>query len=293
MHTDWRVPVLASYAYLRSAPKDAVKWIYDAAENKEIELLVDSGAFTALNAGKEIRLDEYLSFLAEYQSIFCGYMQLDKLGDPVTSEKNLGIMRDKGFSPIPIHVRGDDRARMDELFTVSDWVALGGFRRPQRGPAPKSYVKVKMEWAAGRRVHWLGYVDVKMVSAFRPYSCDCSTWLSGILYGTVSMYKGNGTWARVNRRDKSKLPLEPWQASLLSQCGFTVADFYDDRNWKEDTRNGIKGVRCLPLMVSAMSWVRFSYEVFRRFGTRLFIATAVSDVQTKALGKAVRVLHGH
>src|SRR5215213_5160494 len=186
-----KLPLLISYAYLRSERPENIERLLT---HPYIELLLDSGAFTAMNAGVEIKLDEYIEFCLKWKDHLFGYMALDKIQDPATTEKNLHLMLEAGLHPIPVHVLGDDERRMDELFEMSSWVAMGGLRRPHRGPAPYSYIKKKMEWAKGRDVHWLGFTNKPMLEAFQPFSCDCSSWMAGAMYGRVAIYPGSGRW---------------------------------------------------------------------------------------------------
>ena len=45
------------------------------------EVLIDSGAFTALNAGREINLDEYMEWLDKWKRHLHGYLALDVIGN--------------------------------------------------------------------------------------------------------------------------------------------------------------------------------------------------------------------
>ena len=178
-----KVTVLISYAYARIYLESFAR----IAENPHVELLLDSGAFTAKNTGQDIRLEDYCDFLRTWKHRICRYISLDVIGDPKQTDFNFREMVRAGFSPVPVHVLGDDKRRMNELFEASDYVALGGLKRPGKGPASKSYVLEKMKWAAGRNVHWLGYTKPAMLTALHPYSCDCSTWNSGIRYGKMAV----------------------------------------------------------------------------------------------------------
>lgn len=273
-----KFPLLISYAYLRDA-QYTLDWLIEITRELDVELFLDSGAFTAFNSGREIELDEYIGFLKEHHSMFFGYMQLDKLQDPAVSAANLREMKRAGLKPIPIHVFGDDQKRMDELFELSDVVALGGFRRPHRGAAPKNYVVEKMRWAAGRNVHWLGYTNLKMVQSLTPFSCDCSSFTQGVRYGNLSFYLGGGTWKLVSRGEKAKEVVTSKMNELLESAGYSEADFYNDECW---TGNNIG------LKVNALSWIRYILDVRKRFGTRVFLASTLSKVEVDTFNRLIR-----
>jgi hypothetical protein len=55
-----KLPLLISYAYLREEKPETIERILT---NPLIELLLDCGAFTAMNAGAEISLSEYIEFI--------------------------------------------------------------------------------------------------------------------------------------------------------------------------------------------------------------------------------------
>lgn len=276
--TRQKLPMLISYFYLREQSEASLRRVIT---NPNIELLVDSGAFSALNVGAEITLDEYLEFCHKWKDYLFGYMALDKLQDPVQTDKNLKVMIASGLKPIPVHVLGDTARRMDELFELSEWVALGGLRRPQRGPAPVSYIRQKMLWARGRHVHWLGYTRKQMLEAFRPYSADCSSWASGMMYGQLTFYLGHGEWSVFTRPKMIRKWLHdaPAIREALDYYEIPRADLFDERHWHNgNSTAGLKAQECMLTKLPARSWVRYVLDFKQRFGVRLFLACHDSQV---------------
>jgi len=275
-----KIPVLTSYAYLRSTPESIVA---ELIENPRFEILVDSGGFSAKNAGFEIDLDEYMAWLKRWGKHLFGYVALDKLGDPAASDVNLQKMLGAGLKPLPVHVWGDDQARMDQLFGWSDWVALGGLRRPMRGHAPKTYVKEKMRWASGRNVHWLGYTSEPMLRAFRPFSCDSSNFIAGQRWGRCSIYLGDGRWRDVSsphgaRTTHATLATElasPDVRRALELYNADASRFADPEHWRGAWKVGDQTTR--PSGVTIFSFVRYASDFMRRFGVRVFLAIGSAD----------------
>ena len=270
--------MLVSYAFL----KDSRALTETVLSAPGLELLLDSGAFTALNAGHEIGLADYIEFLHEWKKYLFGYMALDKLQDPVTTDANLQVMLREKLKPIPIHVFGDDGARMDQLFEWSRWVALGGLRRPHRGAASPEYLKQKMAWARGRRVHWLGYVRAAALRAYKPFSADCSSFASGVRYGHVQANAGRGEWRAFNleqvNAEKSYLRADVRQ--LLDDYGVPVEHFVDPRYWRNGGRvSGVDPRETVVMRLPCRSWVRYVMETKRETGTRLFIASIPQSLQ--------------
>lgn len=262
---DGKFPVLISYAYAREDEGMFGRF----AERDDVELLLDCGAFTALNAGKPIDLKEYIEFLRRWRSRLFGYLALDVVGDPVGTERNLATMLDAGLRPIPVHVRGDGEDRMNELFAMSDWVACGGLRRPHAGHCQKTYVKQKMLWAAGRNVHWLGYTNHAMVRAFKPYSCDCSNMSMGYRFGNTQIYLGNWVWSNRSTRASGGLdkPFTRQEADAIMRAGLTVESFRDPAALSD--RSILKNPVAY---ITAWSWASFAVDMLRRVGTRVFMA---------------------
>jgi hypothetical protein len=277
--SEYRLPTLVSYAFLREFKRERVGSIL---KYPRYDLLLDSGAFTAMNAGKEIPLGEYMEFLGEWGSHLFGYMALDKLQDPVQTDKNLQVMLGAGLRPIPIHVFGDGADRMEELFTYSDWVALGGLRRPHRGSAPRSYVRQKMLWAKGRKVHWLGYTDQSMILRYRPYSVDCSSFSAGVQYGLFRMYFGRGRWRDLGQYDEfmaKRRWLEKDVARALDYYEIPVDEITDPRHWKRGERRHEVPTRTNALnLVNSRSWVRYAFEMLGYFGVRVFLAAVPARI---------------
>lgn len=273
-----RFPLLVSYPYLIKAKPVYKHWILNEAKKNGIDVLLDSGAFSAANLGITIELKDYVAFLQEHGSAFYKYVLLDVLKDPVQTRKNWQVMVGEGLSPVPVHVWGDDEKRMDELFDSSPTVALGGLRRPGQRAAPKNYVVKKMEWAKGRNVHWLGYTNLDMVQALRPWGCDCSSFTSADRYGRCDIYVGSGKFYPVARRDRTKrLPL--YVVGALESLGYGERDWVLDRNWRQ------VGGSSMASEVTVASWIRYIMDVRSYVGTRVFMAGSLVNPHQNAMIK--------
>lgn len=268
-----KLPVLVSYAYARKNQQAFAQ----LANDSRVQLLLDSGAFTAKNTGEVIRLEDYCKFLDTWKQKIFRYLALDVVGDPAATDANLREMLKSGYKPVPVHVLGDDQRRMDELFEMSDYVALAGLRRPHKGGAPKQYVAAKMKWAAGRDVHWLGYVREPMIAAFRPYSCDSASWMSAGLYGRMDLYLGRGRWKAYCYADVPKLLTDLESMRLLRYMGYTVENIKDRNCWRRAKSLGYTGMSFMSFAVSADGWIRYVMDMIERYGTRIFLATTMID----------------
>ena len=275
-----RFPVLISYAYLRDLPEEQKQYFLKDAKKDGFDIFLDSGAFSAANAGKEILLDEYIKFLHQYEKSFFGYVMLDKLGCPETSQRNLDTMYSEGLSPVPVHVLGDNAKRMDELFERAHWVCCGGFRLPGKGHNSKEYVVEKMRWAKGRHVHWLGYTNKVMTRALTPYSVDSSNITASDRYGMTDIYLGSGKMFGFHRtKRRQNFPLKVQRA--IQRFGYEVKDIQVNSAWG---RSGDENTYDPPArMLHYLSHVYYTLDVRQKFGTRVF--TAIGDKKSLDLVK--------
>lgn len=288
--TEPKVPILISYHYMRKWTDDRIAYVLGNPVN---EVLLDSGAFSALNTGAEIPLDEYCEFLDRWGDKLFGYMLLDKLGDPVQSARNYDTMLERGLEPIPIHVRGDDQKRMDQLFETSDYIALGGLRRPKRGWSTKGYVELKMQWADGRAVHWLGYTRYDMLPLYRPYSCDSANIMQAAMYGLLGVFE-QGKIKNYKRKDiiNRSGPSVAMQR-LLDDVGATWDDLKHPLAWKQASKLGQRYVEFLACSMTVFGFVRMSLSMQRNLGTRVFLAVTGSQDVIEIINHASNKLLGN
>lgn len=268
-----KFPLLVSYAYAR---KELDRFAI-VANDPHIDLLLDSGAFTAKNTGESIRLADYCRFLDTWRDKIFRYLALDEVGNPEATENNLQEMLRAGYHPVPVHVLGDDQRRMDELFSYSDYVALAGLRRPHKGAADRKYVAAKMKWAAGRNVHWLGYVRESMIAAFRPFSCDSASWASPAMYGRLRVYLGRGRFKDFEFSNGREMIGCRETMQVLAALGYTSKHVLDPNCWRSALSKGYSSMDYMSLAVSADSWVRYSIDIMRRYETKIFLATGLND----------------
>jgi hypothetical protein len=177
--------VLCSYAYLR-------RWSERSMDKLEgIEVMVDSGAYTAWHAGKEITLEDYSEFLRAHTQLRT-YVSLDVL--EMENDSTGWLARDKtlsnyhemkamGLNPIPVWHEYYDYYYLDEYMKDSDWICLAGFERLGLVQArfQASYIKLKYP---DYKFHLLGTTDIRFINWFKPFSVDSAYW------GLEAMYKG-------------------------------------------------------------------------------------------------------
>lgn len=238
-----------------------------AAAGRDVEWILDSGAFTAFKGGKTVDLGAYCAFIESLPHRPWRYFVLDVVGDSTATRRNYDAMRERGLSPVPIFTRGEDRSALDHYYETSDVVAIGGLVKTT---GKFGFVRGVMEMAAGRKVHWLGFNNAKFVAYYRPYMVDSSSWSYGFRFGLVYAYLGRGRWRSVFRREFETRP---------SRDVLAICDEYDVDPRKLATTKGwtFGSVESGPgeaEVFGCRAWARYQEEVRRNLGTRFYCALA-------------------
>lgn len=249
--------ILISYPYIT---KDVIRWV--SQHQKDIRLLIDSGAFTNWKAGKESSVDEYMNFIESLPVKPWRYFVLDKIGDSQGTKQNYETMLNRGFKPVPVFTRGSDLNDLDYYYETSDIVGIGGLVGTKNS---KGYLKHVVQNNKNRPLHWLGLTNSAMIGYFRPYSCDASSWESGGRYGSIAVYMGKGVFKSYTKKQafETAPSSEMWKA--IRSYGFNPRDLQIEENW----RGGWSTSRTL----GCQSWIRYAMDVEKHFNTKVFLAS--------------------
>lgn len=231
-----------------------------------IRFLLDSGAFTAWKKGSEITLDQYCDFLQTLRITPWKYFMLDKIGDAAGTESNLKELHKRGYKPIPVFTRGESKSKLDEMYSYSDVVALGGLvgTRGNRG-----FVNGLMADIGNRPCHWLGFVQHDFMSHYKPFSCDSSSWSAPLRFGgKLPLYIGNGLWRKVLKQDFISRP-QQWIIDAVEYMGEDPRTLGFEKEW----HNSGSGRNVLERLLYK-GWVRYSLEAETRLNTKVFLAVA-------------------
>lgn len=259
---------LVSYAYFNTE-----KQFYRIKEASGGNILMDSGAFTAFTKGKEIPLDEYITFMKSVGKDCDNYFVLDVIGNPEKTYNNYRTMLDADLSPVPIFTVGDDYEMIDKYYETSDVLGFGGLvGKSQANLLP--YLKRIKKYVKGRKIHLLGVSNPVILEFMRPYSSDSSSYAGAWRYGMINMYMGNGKFKAFNKQKFIK--------GLSSQVmnrgrfyGIDVRSLLKDSEW---AGNNIKIHHKPRFQISARSWLHFAYDLDVKFNTKFYFAT--TDWQT-------------
>tara|TARA_R110002020_G_scaffold178734_3_gene371782 strand:+ start:990 stop:1871 length:882 start_codon:yes stop_codon:yes gene_type:complete len=267
-----KLNVLVAYPYF----KQNIGAYLQEKDPNSFRLIVDSGAFTAWNTGTEITMKGYTEFLKTIPKHWdTKIVQLDVYGNPEATYANWKRMLDMGWSNVmPVFTRGDKLERLDEFYSVTDYIMFGGICV---GGENKNYIKFFSEANKGRKVHWLGFVNMPFIKHYKPKSVDSSSITSGQRYGNLSYYKGGGVLSSIHKNDFAKRP----PIEFLKSCearGFTIKEL---RNLgRAEAWTGGAKVPNSKTLNGFASFINFTHQVWRgidverAIGTRIYHAFA-------------------
>lgn len=155
----------------------------------KVDLLLDSGAFSAWRLGKPVVLADYCKYVKKNLDWVGRYVSLDVIspGDPETaaraSFKNYEYMRAEGLAPMPVFHPGEDISWLQRMVdSGADCIGLGGTTQM---PSEKRDAWFTMVWAHLVNADGLPIIKVHALGEGRPaslkrfpwYSADSTSWL--------------------------------------------------------------------------------------------------------------------
>ena len=275
--------LLESFPYWNSGDKvDAIN-----ACEYPIELLMDSGAFTAFSSKsvKEISLEAYMRWLAMAPYPIWRYIQLDVIGDPGATMRNLEIMYAEGFEPIPVWTRGATEEQLHRMYEMSDVVCLGGLP----GTADRLRVLRYFEEVVkpkGYNTHWLGFDYVPYLYHYKPYSADASTSaVVPVRYGRVTLFDGNkkpviiGRDSKITREVRRRLRLYDWDPREVQTTKFWAST-------KAECQHRVE--------LGCRSWFNHAAHMWHDHNVRVFAVISTSMEKTVQIhSDAIKWVYDH
>jgi hypothetical protein len=252
--------------------------------HERYRLIVDSGAFTAHNAGKPVDLDAYCAFLDKLEPLRpFDAVQLDVIGDPEGTWRNLELMQSRGYDVMPVFQRGDEAESLERMYGVADYVNVGGV---VGGSENRNFMKWVAELGRGRKQHWLGFIEMDLIKAYKPTSVDSSSWNMAARRGQSNLYIGGGHLETLSRERLAKGKPSALMYARAQQSGLSAREFTElqfDRCWRTKTFNTFGSVEepaNLALRLSVCSHVRRALDVEKHVGTRVYLSfPAAAQVQ--------------
>lgn len=177
--------ILCSYHYYKND-----KATLEQVKNLGGRIFIDSGAFSAHNAGAEVDINAYSKFLEEIQPEIC--VSLDVIGNAQATMDNW-IYQNKNFNVncIPTYHMGEPLEFLDEYMHQCDYIALGGM-------VGSKNIEIWLDkvWTyilknkPDLKVHGFGMTITDYIYKYPWYSFDSSSFKSGKRFGRVPHFNG-------------------------------------------------------------------------------------------------------
>lgn len=189
--------VLASYAYVDG-------WGKEIDAYKNIDLIVDSGAFTAYTTGNTINIANYIAWLKDHHTYITAAFNLDVIGDAAASARNyIRIQEAVGdtIDIVPVWHITSPAAELERISATSDYVAIGGVANlSSKGPKlmPHLVRAHRIARDHGTALHGLGVTGIKTMMGLPWYSVDSNSWAWAARYALLILHGKRGQRVQFN-----------------------------------------------------------------------------------------------
>ena len=180
---------LLSYHYYKNTDLEKLAAALSAS-NTPVDIMADSGAFSAFTLGEVIDINKYAEWVRYWSPLFTAYANLDVIGDVQATYENQLELESMGLNPLPIFHTGEPWHYLDTYIEKYPYIMLGGM-------VPYSLQKqLLMPWLiqcfkrADKKslFHGLGLTSWYALSSLPWYSVDSSSWAAGFRYGRVPIF---------------------------------------------------------------------------------------------------------
>lgn len=219
--------ILISYHYFKDVDLEEV--LEAQLPGVEVDLLADSGAFSAYTQGAVIDLDDYAAWLLKWRHLFTNYIALDVIGKPEATWENQQALEAHGLQPMPVFHALEDFAWLDHYLDRGyTLIGLGGIAMARQEARLPWLIKA-FRHAQGRcAFHGLGVTDTKLLDL--PFwSVDSSSWATSVMYGSAKLFDPEkGKLVSIQLGDHKRVYAH---AALFRRYGFNPATFAERKKY--------------------------------------------------------------
>ena len=150
------------------------KTCWDLYRKYNIEIMADSGAFSAWKQGREIDINEYMEWILTNN--IKHYFNLDVVGDSGATYINQVTMELAGFSPIPVFHFGEPVELLGVLIKKYTLIGLGGTVGLPTTTKEQWFRQIFSLYPEGK-FHALGVTNARLIMQFPFDSVDSVWWV--------------------------------------------------------------------------------------------------------------------
>jgi len=158
------------------------------------KLMLDSGAFSVWNSGKEIKLSDYINFLHEHSSLFDVRINLDVIGNNKESYKNFKTILKEGLNVIPVYqILEGNLEYLFKYAEISNYIGIGGIAKMKAKERLLGLRKIFENFPDPKKIgfHGFGVAEIQTMLAFPWRSVDARTAHIAARFGLVCTPWGN------------------------------------------------------------------------------------------------------
>lgn len=272
--------VLCSFALFGKGTCRSMRIITDAAKSGEINLMFDSGAFSAFNSkGYDfVTLDNYCRWLAKFGDCAEKYIMLDVIGNEEATKANLLTMRKRGFDPMYVYTMASkDEAFMAEAVKGNPNICVAGGATTKGDWLVQRYQRVLKLTGGKARIHGLAFVTFPKMLQCGLASVDSSSWaVAPMKFAGIPVFiSGAGIKMLDRRRLVAGLKKrDPLYLRLANELRLTLADVQTEEHYHTTSS--------IPFYAGVRAYMSMQRYCYRR-GLRLFFAIANSMNQLYAI----------
>jgi hypothetical protein len=162
--------ILLSYHYYKKKPEKIKDLL-----NQQYDIFLDSGAFSAMNAGKQIDIDAYCNYIKETGVTY--YATLDVIGNAkATLENHKYMINEYGLNPIVAFHMGSKIEELEPLMEYN-YIALGGlvFSSGIMNHCDEVWHYILTN-KPDLKVHGFGLTNIELMKRYPWYSVDSSSF---------------------------------------------------------------------------------------------------------------------
>jgi len=263
--------ILVSYAYLGKS-KSFTQNVFDRSKAGDINVMIDSGAFTLFNCKDAkmnwLTLDSYCKFLDAYGNYSEKYVMLDVINKHNESKDNYEVMIKRGLNPMYVFTNFDnDYTYLKQAVQNNKHICVAGGVTSYREWMQKRYQDVYLQTKAN--IHGLGFVKFPDMYQLNLYSVDSSSWIQGAqAFGKLYFFQEDGLKSILYPqilRDRKAMP--KGLIKILDKLKVSPKEFSELSNHR-----GRLSIASLLSLVANIQYQKYSKER----GLDLFLACANS-----------------
>lgn len=187
---------------------------------RTVDIMLDSGAFSAWRTGEVLDLDTYMNFIERNGDMFYSYVTMDTI--PGTkgvmrrsqeeieisaklSYKNQQRMKREGFKPIPVFHQGERWRWLEQMIDEGeDYIGISPYQHATKGEIwnwlEQVFTKITNDQGLPVcKTHGFGVTSQRLLLRYPWFSCDSTFWLRNAAYGKIVVpvyFKGKADYTK-------------------------------------------------------------------------------------------------